>query len=199
MNLLQLLPIALAAAAVSCSPATGPAARPSGTGSPTSRTASEPPGSHFVEQGFWRGESVSGPPSIKISLSEQRAYFYKGEQLVGVSPVATGRAGKRTPTGSFRISQKIRHHRSHAYGSFVDTSGRVVKTGVDVRSDKAPPGTRFRAAPMPYFLRFNDRIGMHSGPLPGYPASAGCVRLPADLAARFYHNVSPGTRVTVVR
>jgi lipoprotein-anchoring transpeptidase ErfK/SrfK len=141
---------------------------------------------------------VSGTPSIKISLSEQRAYFYKGAELVGLSPVATGRAGKRTPTGSFRISQKIRHHRSHAYGSFVDASGRAVKTGVDVRLDKAPPGTRFQAAPMPYFLRFNNRIGMHAGPLPGYPASAGCVRLPDDLAARFFHNVSPGTRVTVV-
>lgn len=196
MKLQPILPIALAAAAVSCSPVAPPVAR---APERSVRPAPLPSRSLSSQHGFWRGEGVSGSPRIKISLSEQQAYFYKGDQLVGLSPVATGRAGHRTPAGSYRISQKIRHHRSHAYGSFVDAGGKVVKTGVDVRSDKAPPGTRFKAAPMPYFLRFNNRIGMHAGPLPGYPASAGCVRLPDHLAAQFYHNSSHGTPVVVVR
>lgn len=195
MKLQPILPIALAAAAVSCSPVAETYTRAPG---PSARAAPQPSRSVSSQSGFWRGEGVSGSPRIKISLSEQQAYFYKGDQLVGQSPVATGRAGHRTPAGSYRISQKIRHHRSHAYGSFVDASGNVVKSGVDVRSDKAPPGTRFKAAPMPYFLRFNNRIGMHAGPLPGYPASAGCVRLPSHLASQFYHNSSHGTPVVVV-
>src|SRR5262249_20134115 len=34
---------------------------------------------------YWDGDQASGSPSIKISLGEQRAYFYKGGVLVGVS------------------------------------------------------------------------------------------------------------------
>ena len=32
---------------------------------------------------YWDGDHASGSPSIKISLGEQRAYFYKGGVLVG--------------------------------------------------------------------------------------------------------------------
>jgi len=38
---------------------------------------------------------------------------------------------------------------------------------------------------------------MHAGYLPGYPASHGCVRMPRDLAARFFARVSIRTPVTV--
>lgn len=146
--------------------------------------------------GFWRGDGVAGSPRVRISLSEQRAYFYKGNQLVGLSPVATGREGYRTPKGSFQIVQKNRDHRSTLYGSFVDADGHVVKEDV-AASDPRPPGTKFKGASMPYFMRFNQSIGMHAGYLPGYPASHGCVRLPADLAAEFFKNVAPGTPVVV--
>ncbi|MEX2577624.1 MAG: L,D-transpeptidase [Verrucomicrobiales bacterium] len=147
---------------------------------------------------YWDGDRLSGTPSIKIDLGEQRAYFYKGDQLAGVSSVSTGREGYNTPAGTFRITDKNADHRSNLYGDYVDDNGRVVASNVDVRKDKAPPGTRFRGAPMPNFMRFNGAIGMHGGYLPGYPASHGCVRLPEDLARRFYANVSPGTEVTVV-
>src|SRR5919198_223309 len=40
---------------------------------------------------YWDGDSVNGSPSVKISLGEQRAYFYKGGVLVGVSQLSTGR------------------------------------------------------------------------------------------------------------
>ena len=68
---------------------------------------------------------------------------------------------------------------------------------IDVTKDKAPPGTRFEGSKMHHFMRFTGGIGMHEGFLPGYPASHGCVRMPAHMAATFYHNVSIGTPVTV--
>jgi lipoprotein-anchoring transpeptidase ErfK/SrfK len=50
---------------------------------------------------------------------------------------------------------------------------------------------------MPYYMEFNQAIGMHAGYLPGYPASHGCVRMPRDLAARFFERVNIRTPVTV--
>src|SRR3954471_13263043 len=59
---------------------------------------------------YWDGDGVSGSPSVKIRLSEQKAYFYKGGELVGVSQLSTGREGLDTPTGTFKISQKDKEH-----------------------------------------------------------------------------------------
>jgi hypothetical protein len=145
---------------------------------------------------FWRGESASGSPKVRISLAEQRAYFYKGKELVGLSPIASGKEGYRTPAGSYAIQQKNRNHRSTLYGDFVDAAGNVVQADVS-SSDKRPPGTTFKGASMPYFMRFNGAVGMHAGYLPGYAASHGCVRLPEELAAHFFNNVSNGTPVIV--
>ena len=47
---------------------------------------------------YWDGDSASGSPSVKISLGEQRAYFYKGGVLVGVSQLPTGREGSTRPS-----------------------------------------------------------------------------------------------------
>src|ERR1700756_5642246 len=48
---------------------------------------------------YWDGENIGGKSSIKISLSEQRAYFYKNAMLVGISQLSTGREGLNTPIG----------------------------------------------------------------------------------------------------
>lgn len=146
---------------------------------------------------YWKGETVSGPASITIDLSEQRAYFYKGGELVGESKVSTGRKGFETPPGEYKVIQKDRNHVSNLYGDFVDSEGSVVKRNVDVTKDKAPDGTIFRGAKMPYFLRFRGGYGMHAGRLPGYRASHGCVRLPRSMAEHFYTNASIGTPVEV--
>src|SRR4051812_1753963 len=45
---------------------------------------------------YWDGDGVPGKPSIKISLGEQKAFFYKGGQLVGISQLSTGREGMGT-------------------------------------------------------------------------------------------------------
>src|SRR2546423_5797913 len=145
---------------------------------------------------YWDGDHIGGKPSVKISLGEQRAYFYKNGMLVGISQLSTGREGLKTPTGQFSIIQKDKDHVSTKYGDFVDNSGSVIKPNVAI-SDPKPPGTHFKGAPMPYFMRIVDGVGMHAGYLPGYPASHGCIRMPEFMAENFFKSVSGGTPVTI--
>jgi L,D-transpeptidase catalytic domain len=146
---------------------------------------------------YWDGDQASGSPSIKISLGEQRAYFYKSGVLVGVSQLSTGREGTNTPTGSFKIIQKDRDHASNLFGDYVDSAGNVVVANIDVKKDPRPPGTHFRGTPMPYFMRIVSGTGLHAGFLPGYPASHGCIRMPEFMAENFFRSVSVGTPVTI--
>src|SRR5437773_10791161 len=71
---------------------------------------------------YWDGDSSGGSPSVKISLGEQRAYFYKSGVLVGVSQLSTGREGLNTPIGSFKIIQKDKDHVSTLFGDYVDSA-----------------------------------------------------------------------------
>jgi len=146
---------------------------------------------------YWDGDGMSGTPSVTIDLSDQKAYFYKGGQLAGVSALSTGDEKHPTKTGNFKVIQKDQWHKSNLYGDFVDGAGTVVMANIDVTKDKAPPGTRFEGSKMHHFMRFTGGIGMHEGFLPGYPASHGCVRMPGHMAAIFYNNVAVGTPVTV--
>jgi hypothetical protein len=146
---------------------------------------------------YWDGDGVPGKPSVKIKLGEQRAYFYKGGQLVGISQLSTGREGMGTSTGSFSIIQKDQNHVSSQFGDYVDSADNVVVANVDVGKDPKPPGTHFKGAPMPYFMRIVGGTGMHAGYLPGYPASHGCIRMPEFMAENFFRSVSVGTPVTI--
>jgi lipoprotein-anchoring transpeptidase ErfK/SrfK len=149
------------------------------------------------EVSYWDGDEATGRPSIKIDLETQRAYFYKGNQLVGVSVVSTGREGHDTPPGEFRVTDKDIDHASSLYGDYVDHSGQVVVPNVQNKKDPRPPGAVFRGAPMPYFLRIHGEIGVHAGYLPGYPASHGCIRLPEAMAVKFYEYAPIGTPVEI--
>jgi len=52
---------------------------------------------------------------------------------------------------------------------------------------------------MPYWMRLGETsIGMHIGDLPGYPASAGCIRLPQSVAPIIYEHAQRGVKVEVV-
>jgi hypothetical protein len=62
------------------------------------------------EISYWDGTGSGGESRIVIDLDQQRAYFYKGDQIVGVSAVSTGREGYDTPPGEFRIMEKDREH-----------------------------------------------------------------------------------------
>ena len=147
---------------------------------------------------YWDGDAAQGSPSIRISLNEQRAYFYKGGELVGVSVISTGREGFDTPTGSFRILDKNRNHVSSIYGDYVDAvTGEPVVKDIDRRKDPMPRGAKYDGARMPFFMRFVGGVGMHEGFLPGYAASHGCIRMPGFMAERFFENVSIGTPVVV--
>ena len=146
---------------------------------------------------YWDGDGISGAPSIKIKLSEQRAYFYKGGKLVGVSQLSTGREGLATPIGTYNVVQKDKAHVSTLYGDYVDDAGNVVVPNVGINKDPKPPGTHFKGAPMPFFMRIVGGVGMHAGYLPGYPASHGCIRMPEFMAENFFNAVNSGTPVTI--
>ncbi len=147
---------------------------------------------------YWDGDGVSGSPAVTIDLGEQKAFFFKGNKLVGVSTISSGREGYGTPSGSFKITQKNKDHVSNLYGDYVDSAGNVVVANVGVNKDPRPPGTVFRGAPMPYFMRIHGGVGMHAGFLPGFPASHGCIRMPERMAQIFFANVQQGTPVQVV-
>jgi hypothetical protein len=73
--------------------------------------------------------------------------------------------------GVFSVIQKNRHHISNLYG-----------------------------ASMPYMQRLTwSGTAMHTGPLPGYPASHGCIRLENDFAQLLWKATKIGARVIVTR
>ncbi len=135
---------------------------------------------------------------VVVSISKQRIYLMLGEEVVIDSPISSGRRGHPTPTGAFRILEKDLNHASSIYGDYVDRNGRTVRTGISSKIDAAPAGTHYVGAPMRYFCRLTgEGVGFHIGILPGYPASHGCIRLPADIAPRIYEKVKVGTNVRV--
>ncbi len=148
------------------------------------------------KQGFWN-DGGSGAPSIIIDLGDQEARFYRGGELVGMSPISSGREGYRTPSGNFSIIQKDKNHLSNLYGDYVDSSGNVVVRNIGVEEDRRPAGTSFRGAPMPNFMRITGGVGMHAGYLPGVPDSHGCIRMPGEMSENFFANAPTGTPVRV--
>ena len=119
-------------------------------------------------QYLWR-DGVTGAPRVIISLSDQRAYLYRGENSPRWRP---SRAARRnpTPTGIFPILAKKTMHRSKKYDN----------------------------APMPFMQRLDSYgIAMHAGHNPGRPASHGCIRLPAKFAAKLYEVTQVGSTVFI--
>jgi lipoprotein-anchoring transpeptidase ErfK/SrfK len=147
--------------------------------------------------GYWNDEGAYGPPKIVVHLEGQKAYFYKGKMLVGESTVSTGKRGFSTPPGRYYIVSKDRNHVSSEFGDYIDDYGNVVKSNIDVRKDRKPPGTHFDGARMPYCMHFNGGYAMHEGYVPPYAASHGCIRLPRGMAEHFYNSASEGTPVIV--
>jgi lipoprotein-anchoring transpeptidase ErfK/SrfK len=147
--------------------------------------------------GWWNDDGASGSPRIVVHLGEQSAYFYKSKRLVGVSTVSTGKPGFSTPPGRYRIISKDRDHYSSVFGDYVDDYGNIVKSNIDVRKDRRPPGTHFDPARMPYCMHFNGGYAMHEGYVPPYAASHGCIRLPKGMASHFYNGAPEGTPVLV--
>ena len=121
-------------------------------------------------QYVWRDGVTEGAPRVIVSLSDQMAYLYRGEQLVAVSTISSGTDKNPTPTGIFPILVKKTMHRSKKYDN----------------------------APMPHMQMLDSYgIAMHAGFNPGRPASHGCIRLPAKFAARLYGVTELGSTVFI--
>jgi len=129
-----------------------------------------------AETGHWRSAQIllGGGPApeklrVEISLAMQRVALVRDGVPIYHAPCSTGRAGYSTKRGEFVITNKERNHRSTIYH-----------------------------VEMPYFMRLSCLdFGMHAGYVPNYPASHGCIRLPADTARKFFSEVPVGTLVTV--
>jgi hypothetical protein len=107
---------------------------------------------------------------VVVSLADQMVYAYDGDELVGAATASTAREGHITPTGIFEVLERHEMYRSKKYDN----------------------------AAMPYMQRIDDYgIAMHGGPLPGYPASHGCIRLPTKFAAKLFAATDVGTTVLV--
>lgn len=136
--------------------------------------------------------------NVVVSISKQRIYLMAANEVVIDSPISSGRKGHPTPTGNYHVLVKELNHFSNIYGNYVDRDNRVVRSGISAQIDSAPSGTHFMGAPMRYFMRLTDGgVGMHIGILPGYAASHGCVRLPAEIAPLIYQKVKVGTSVRI--
>ena len=123
-------------------------------------------------QSFWLPElSPAGPVVAVVNLHTQHAQIYRNGIAIGYTSVSTGKRGYGTPTGRFQVLEKRRFHRSSTYGN----------------------------APMPWMVRLTwSGIAFHSGALPGFPASHGCIRLPASFAPQLFGALSLGDTVAVL-
>jgi lipoprotein-anchoring transpeptidase ErfK/SrfK len=141
--------------------------------------------------------------TVVVSLSQQRAFLKirDTDDVYIDTPISSGKRSGSTPTGSFTVLEKDADHRSSIYGDCVDRrSGRAVRSGISIKVDSAPAGTKYVGAPMKFFCRLTwGGVGMHVGILPGYPASHGCIRLPSDIAPLIYQKVKIGTPVSIIQ
>jgi len=114
---------------------------------------------------------TAGEPVMAIvSLHTQRVTVYDANGWILRAPVSSGQKGRETPAGIFAVIQKEAEHYSNLYDD----------------------------AFMPHMQRITwSGIALHGGPLPGYPASHGCVRMPFDFAERLFDVTRPGMRVIV--
>ena len=156
-------------AAVFCLAATAAAQQPA---SHTKGTPTGKPTGVLKPGEYWWNPRVSpdGPVVVLVSLPLQTASVYRNGILVGRSSVSTGTKGHKTPTGVFTILEKKEKHASNLY----------------------------KNAPMPNMQRLTwGGIAMHSGNLPGYPASHGCIRMPYDFSQHLFSITARGGTVVI--
>ena len=105
-----------------------------------------------------------------VSLKSQQVTFYDADGWILRAPVSTGTTGRETPAGVFAVIEKNKDHHSSLYDD----------------------------AWMPNMLRITwNGIALHGGPLPGYAASHGCVRMPFDFAEKVFDKAPMGMRVII--
>ncbi len=136
--------------------------------------------------------------NVKIDLSMQRGFLMVGDQVAMDYRISSGSSKHKTPTGKYRITEKIKDKRSNLYGKILNSSGSVVKSNADSRKDKVPPGGKFLGAPMAHWMRLtNTGIGMHKGNVNRRFASHGCIRTHYSAVPIVYSKTRVGTPVTI--
>ena len=113
----------------------------------------------------------AGEPIMAIvSIKTQQVTFYDADGWILRAPVSTGTTGRETPAGVFAVLEKDKDHRSTLYDD----------------------------AWMPNMQRITwNGIALHGGPLPGYAASHGCVRMPFGFAEKLFDKTRIGMRVII--
>src|ERR1700737_414405 len=113
----------------------------------------------------------AGEPIMAIvSIKTQQVTFYDADGWILRAPVSTGTTGRETPAGVFAVLEKDEDHHSSLYDD----------------------------AWMPNMQRITwNGIALHGGPLPGYAASHGCVRMPFDFAEKLFDKTWIGMRVII--
>ncbi|KWV58042.1 hypothetical protein AS156_34995 [Bradyrhizobium macuxiense] len=113
----------------------------------------------------------AGDPIMAIvSIKSQQVTFYDADGWILRAPVSTGIKGRETPAGVFALIEKDKDHHSTLYDD----------------------------AWMPNMQRITwNGIALHGGPLPGYAASHGCVRMPYDFAEKLFDKTWIGMRVII--
>jgi hypothetical protein len=105
-----------------------------------------------------------------VSIKSQQVTLYDADGWILRAPVSTGVKGRETPAGVFALLEKNKDHRSNMYDD----------------------------AEMPNMQRVTwNGIALHGGPLPGYPASHGCVRMPYGFAEKLFDKTRIGMRVII--
>src|SRR5215475_977578 len=114
---------------------------------------------------------AAGEPIMAIvSIKSQQVVFYDADGWILRAPVSTGVTGRETPAGVFAVVDKEADHRSNMYDD----------------------------AWMPHMQRITwNGIALHGGPLPGYAASHGCVRMPFGFANKLFDKTRIGMRVII--
>ncbi|NVN89819.1 MAG: L,D-transpeptidase family protein [Desulfuromonadales bacterium] len=132
---------------------------------------------------------------IVINLSEMRLYFFhpKTRELVETFPVGIGDEGWDTPTGTYRIIEKVVHPAWHVPASIRRQRPELPKV--------LPPGGDNPLGS--HALRLSSgSILIHGTNRPfgiGRRVSHGCIHLYPEDIATLYKKVPLGTSVTIVR
>lgn len=152
----------------------------------------------LVSDGYWDcPEGLSGEHLIVVDTERQKATYYIGGKQVGISAIASGKAGHGTPKGTFSILAKDINHKSSTYGSIVDAKGNTLIADYTVGQPRPANGI-YKGAEMNFGMQITRTgIWMHEGIVTSAPESHGCIRLPRKMAQIFFENTPVGARVII--
>lgn len=130
---------------------------------------------------------------VKVSLSRQRTYVMEGSEILLSMPVSIGAPDSPTPSGNFRILNKVEKKRASSHG--YSYKGNQIKRS---QLRNRPAGWSFKGTPLPYWCEFKPGYGFHTGWVKHHPCTLdGCIRMHENLAPKFFRLVKVGTPVSI--